>query len=178
MTYLIVALAVLSRLAPHPPNFSPVFGAFLFSRAYLKKRDSIWFPVALLAVSDMILTSQVYHMRFRLGWTELLNWSAYAVMALIGGWLRRRVSPRTVLAASLAGPTAFFLISNFAVWLGWQMYPATWQGLFACYIAGLPFFRSSLLSSLLFCALLFGAYEFYRKKFVGIELHNSSAQLG
>lgn len=173
MTYFIVLLAVLSRFLPHPPNFSPVFGALLFGGAYLKRRDSVWFPVAVLAVSDIVLTTQIY--RMQMGWTQLLVWVAFAVVALIGCWLRNRLSVRSVLAASLAGPTAFFLISNFAVWLGWRMYPPTWEGLVACYVAALPFFRNSLLSSLLFSSVLFGAYELYRRKFVTPRLHNSVA---
>lgn len=162
MTYLIVLLAVLSRFLPHAPNFSPVFGALLFGGAYLKRRDSVWFPVALLAASDLVLTTQIY--RIQVGWTQLLVWVAFAVVALIGHWLRNRVAVRTVLAASLAGPTAFFLISNFAVWLGWEMYPPTWEGLLACYVAALPFFRNSLLASLVSSAVLFGVYELYRRR--------------
>ena len=45
MTYIIVLLAVLARFAPHPYNFSPVYGALLFGGVYLKRRDSIWYPV-------------------------------------------------------------------------------------------------------------------------------------
>lgn len=176
MTYLIVLLAVLARFAPHPPNFSPVFGALLFGGARLKGRDSVWFPVALLAVSDIVLTTQVY--RMRLGWTQALVWLGFAAVALIGRWLRSRISVRPVLAASLAGPTAFYLISNFAVWLGGRMYPPTWDGLVMCYVAALPFFRNSLISSLLFSGFLFGVYEFYRRKSAGHQLHNSVAHLG
>ncbi len=176
MIYLIVLLAVLARFAPHVPNFSPVYSALLFGGARLKSRDSIWFPVALLAASDIVLTTQVYHLR--LGWMEPWDWVAFAVVALIGRWLRDRVSVRTVVAASLAGPTAFFLISNFAVWLGWKMYPATWGGLLSCYVAGLPFFRNTLVSSLLFSGVLFGGYELYRRKFVPPQLQDSITHLG
>ena len=44
------------------------------------------------------------------------------------------------------------------------MYSPTWKGLLDCYAAGLPFFRNSLLSSVLFTGLLFGLYEFYLGK--------------
>ncbi len=176
MTYVITFLAVLTRFAPHPWNFSPVFGMLLFGGANLKKRDSLWFPVALLALSDIVLTTQIYRMQLR--WTQLLVWVAFAVVALIGRWLRNRLSVRTVLAASLAGPTAFFLISNFGVWLGGGLYPPTGAGLLACYVAALPFFRNSLLSSLLFTGVLFGAYELYRRKCVHSRLRKAIAQLG
>lgn len=178
MSYFIVLLAVLARFAfPHPPNFSPVYGALLFGGAYLKRRDSIWYPLALLAVSDVVLTTQVYHMR--LGWRgELVDLLAFALLALVGGWLRDKISARTVIAAALAGPTAFFLVSNLGVWMGWQMYPATWEGLLACYVAALPFFPNSLVSGLLYSALLFGAYEYFSRKLAVSRLHKSLAQRG
>jgi len=176
MTYFIVFLAVLSRFAPHAPNFSPVYGALLFGGARLKDRDSVWFPVALLAVSDLILTLMVY--RMQLDWSELIGCLGFASVALIGRWLRNRISVQTVMAASLAGPTAFFFISNFGVWFGWRMYPPTWAGLLACYVAALPFFRNSLLSGLLYSGLLFGAYEIYRRKFAASALRDSTAHAG
>jgi len=162
MAYLIVVLAVLVRFVPHSPNFSPVFGALLFGGARLKSRDAVWFPLALLATSDVMLTTLVYHTR--VDWMEPVLLAAFASVALIGRWLRERVSVRTVAAASLAGPISFFLISNFGVWLASRMYAPTWQGLLDCYGAGLPFFRNSLLSSVLFSGLLFGMYEFYQRK--------------
>jgi hypothetical protein len=48
------------------------------------------------------------------------------------------------------------LISNFAVWVVWNMYPETFNGLTACYVARLPFFRNAVASDLLFSAALFG----------------------
>ncbi len=60
-------------------------------------------------------------------------------------------------AASLTASVSFFLISNFAVWMVWRdMYPKTFNGLMACYVAGLPFFRSTVASDLLFTAAFFG----------------------
>ncbi len=174
MVYIVVLLAVLMRFVPHLPNFSLVFGALLFGGANLKRRDALWFPVLLLAVSDFILTTQVYHMRF--SWTQIGVWVGYVAILLIGQGLRNRVSVRNVLAASLASPIAFFLISNLAVWLGWQMYPPTWRGLLACYAAAVPFFRNSLVSSLVFTVLIFGGYELYQKKIASHRLHNSVAR--
>ncbi len=168
MAYVIVLLAVLGRFAQHLPNFTPVFAALLFGGAYLKRRDFVWYPLALLAASDILLTTQVYHMKFH--WKDSLGWMGYAVVALMGHWLRPRVAAKTVLAASLAGPTAFFLISNFEVWLGWKMYPASWAGLVACYVAALPFFRNSLVSTVLFSGVLFGVYAICRRKLRSAEV--------
>src|SRR2546426_6513440 len=159
MTYFIVFLAVLSRFAPHAPNFSPVYGALLFGGARLKDRDSVWFPVALLAVSDLILTLMVY--RMQLDWSELIGCLGFASVALIGRWLRKRISVQTVMAASLAGPTAFFFISNFGVWLGWGVDPTPWAGLLARYVAALPLFPHPLLDGLPYSGFLFRPFENY-----------------
>jgi hypothetical protein len=162
MIYLIVTLAVLARFIPHAANFSPVYGALLFGGAYLRKRDSIWFPVCLLGLSDVALNRWVYHMRIE--WTEVIELGAFAAVALVGWSLRERCTGRRFVTAVLAGPTVFYLISNFGVWLGFGMYPATGKGLIACYVAGLPFYGNSLISGVLFSALLFGGYELYQRR--------------
>lgn len=167
MSYFVVLLGVLTRFMPHMPNFSPVFAALLFGGAHLKRRDAIWYPLLLLAASDVLLTTLVYRMRF--GWGQSITWLGFAVVALIGYWLRNRESVLRIGLAALAGPTAFFLISNFGVWLGWSMYPANWRGLIACYLAAVPFYRSSLLASVFYTAVLFGANEIYRRRHLGLE---------
>ena len=176
MAYLMFVLAVLTRFIPHPWNFSPVFGALLFGGARLPKRDAIWFPVAVLAVSDVLLTTQVYGMQMH--WTYGLGSLAFASVALIGRWLCREVTVRRFTTAAFAGPTAFYLISNFGVWLGFRTYPPTWEGLVACYVAALPFYRNSLLASFLFGAVLFGIYEYYERKKRRVQLDVPAARLG
>jgi hypothetical protein len=43
------------------------------------------------------------------------------------------------------------------VWAVWRdMYPATWHGLMTAYVAGLPFFRNTVASDLLFSGAFFG----------------------
>jgi hypothetical protein len=38
------------------------------------------------------------------------------------------------------------------------MYPPTWAGLEACYVAALPFFRDTLMGDLSYAAIMFGSY--------------------
>ncbi|HEV2247739.1 MAG TPA: DUF6580 family putative transport protein [Terriglobia bacterium] len=162
MTYLIIVLAIAARFIPGAANFSPVYAGLLFSGAYLKRRDSIWFPVSLLAASDLLVNSLLYHTSFE--WMQTLNWVAFAAIVLVGWWLRKRVSVRNVVAASVAGASIFFLISNFAVWIGGGLYPPTLGGLAACFTAAIPFFGNSLISAVLFSGILFGAYEYYLRR--------------
>jgi Family of unknown function (DUF6580) len=162
MLYLIIALAIAARFIPGAANFSPVYAGLLFSGAYLKRRDSIWFPVLLLAGSDLLVNSLLYNTSFQ--WMQTLNWIGFAAIVMVGWWLQRRVSVRNMLVASVAGPSVFFLISNFAVWIGGGMYPPTFGGLAACYAAGIPFYGNSLISGVLFGGILFGAYEYHLRR--------------
>ena len=125
MVYLIIVLAVLARFLPHAWNFSPVYGALLFGGARLNKRESIWFPALLLAISDLILTNFVYHLH--IGWQEIFQVATFASISLTGWLLRERVGVTTrFVSANLAGASAFYLISNFGVWAGLHTYPPTW----------------------------------------------------
>ncbi len=162
MVYLIVLVAALARFAPHPADFSPVYAALLFGGAFLPKRDALWYPVAVLAVIDVMLTTLVYRMHF--GWAGTLDWVGFGAVALIGLWLRNRVSVRNVVAAALAGPTVFFIISNVAVWLSGLLYPRTAAGLGVCFLAALPFFGNTMAAGIVFSGVLFGGYEFYRRR--------------
>jgi len=177
MTYLIFVLSVSTRflMNSHTPGFSPVFGALLFSGARLKKRDAIWFPVAVLGISDWFLTTRFYHMEVR--WEHAITLLAFAAIAWIGGLLRQNFSALRFAGCSIAGSTAFFLISNFGVWMGWELYPHTWQGLTACYAAAVPYYRASLLSTMVGGAFLFWADEFLRKKYRK-QRYSANAQAG
>lgn len=177
MIYLVFVLAVLTRFLfnSHVPGFTPVFGALLFCGARLRRRDAIWFPIAVLAVGDWILTTQVFHMKAELG--QAITLLGFAVMAWMGGLLRNHLTISRFLGTAVGSSTAYFLISNFGVWLAWGTYPHTWKGLIACYVAALPYYRTSALSTLLGGAVLFWGYEWMRRRHHGKQLEPSTAHV-
>lgn len=156
--YVVIALAVLARFIPHLPDFSPVYGALLFGGAYLGKRESVTFPLIMLGASDFVLTRFVYQMH--LGWLELIQLAGFAAIVAVGWSLRRGIRVTRLAIACLGGPTAFYLISNFGVWLGWHAYARNWEGLIACYVAAIPFYGYSIASTCVFGGALFGIDEF------------------
>ena len=79
-----------------------------------------------------------------------------------------------VLGASLAGSVVFFLVSNFGVWMGWKMYPATVGGLIDCYVAALPFFRNTVLGDLAYAGLMFGIYAWVRRRRAAVAMSTAS----
>jgi uncharacterized protein DUF6580 len=143
-----------SRANPELFSFTPVLAALLYF-GYKQPRSRVWIAVAALAAGDLALSKLVYH--YPLSADLLFSWAFYAGAVLLGSVLKDRLSVPRLAAASLAGSIAFFLLSNFAVWAVWQMYPKTLAGLGACYVAGLPFFRNAIFGDLAWTALLFGA---------------------
>ncbi len=155
LAYLFVIFAVLARMPfmPHPWNFTPVAAALLYFGARGSRRQ-LWVPFALLAASDVILTNFVYSYQF--SWDHFVTWAWYAAILWLGSQLRENSTWLRVGGAALASSVSFFVVSNFAVWACWNMYPKTLPGLMTCYAAGLPFFRRGLAGDLLFTAVMFG----------------------
>ncbi len=151
LAYIFVVLAVALRFLPHPMAFTPVGASLLFFGAR-GSRNRIWVPLVLLAVSDVVLTTMVYHYAF--AWDHFVTWAWYAGMLLLGTQLREAGRVK-VMGAALAGSVSFFVLSNFAVWAAWHMYPMNFAGLMACYDAGLPFFRRAVAGDVLFTAAMF-----------------------
>jgi hypothetical protein len=155
LAYLFVVLAIVChiRWIALPFSFTPVFAALLYFGARMPRRQ-MWLPLVMLAASDVYLTRVAYG--YPLGVDQVVVWAFYAALILLGGVAIKGFSPLRIGAASLACSVSFFLISNFAVWVGGTMYPKTFGGLTACYIAAVPFFRNAVASDLFFSAVFFG----------------------
>lgn len=151
-----IFLAAMSRLAPHPPNFTPVGAMALFGGAYLGRRALAFAaPLAALFLSDLILG-------FHGG--MVFVYGSVAMIVLLGWVVARRITPLRVAAASLAGSILFFAVTNFGVWLSSGMYPLSLAGLAACYVAAIPFFQNTLAGDLVFAALLFGGFALLEQR--------------
>ena len=155
LAYLFIVFAIVARMPfmPHPWNLTPVAAALLYFGARGSKRQ-LWIPFALLAASDVILTKFVYAYQF--SWDHFVTWAWYAAILWLGTSLSENTNWLRVGAAALASSVSFFVVSNFAVWACWNMYPKTVSGLMMCYAAGLPFFQRALAGDMLFTTVMFG----------------------
>ena len=151
----LTALAVVSRLIPHPMNFAPVAALALFGGAYFDRRYAFALPLVVLIVSDAFL-----------GFYDGIAWvyGSFFLVNLIGWWLRGRKSITMIAGATLLGSVLFFVVTNFGVWLGGGLYTPDMAGLLNCYIAAIPFFRNSLAGDAFYVAILFGAAELASRK--------------
>lgn len=144
------------RFLPHAPNFAPIGAMALFGGAKLNKKYALIVPLAVMLVSD-------YFIGFY-SWQIMASvYGSFLIYGLLGLWVRKNESWLKIGGATLAGSILFFLITNGAVWAFGSMYPHTFGGLIACYAAGLPFWRNTLLGDIFFTAVFFGLYELARK---------------
>jgi len=164
IAYLLLLVAVLTRVMPHAGwlNFTAVGGMLLYFGARRSWREMLS-PLAVLVATDYFLTVYTYHYAFR--WEAYLpTWAWYvAAMALGQILLKARTTFVRVAAATLLGPTSFFVISNYAAWVSMGIYPRTLAGLQACYVAAIPFYRNDLVSTAIVLGVAFGVPALVRR---------------
>jgi hypothetical protein len=153
LPYAFVLIAIAVRFMPHPLAFTPVMAALLYFGARGSRRQ-LWVPLTLLAASDVVLTKVVY--AYPLSWDHFVTWAWYAAILWLGTSLHENASAVRVGLSAIAGSVSFFVVSNFAVWAAWNMYPKTLAGLVTCYTAALPFFRRGFEGDMLFTGVVFG----------------------
>tara|TARA_Y100000590_G_scaffold70458_2_gene76969 strand:+ start:1464 stop:1910 length:447 start_codon:yes stop_codon:yes gene_type:complete len=139
-------------LIPHPPNFTPLIAGAIFLPFFLKdKWVIICLPILCLFISDYFL-----------GFHDVMIWTygSFFIIGLITN-IFSTTKLKNLIGLSLSCPTVFFLISNFGVWLGSARYTQDFQGLIECYYLALPFYSSSLVSTILFSSLFYFCHNFF-----------------
>lgn len=162
---LMILGAALSRLIPHPWNFTAIGAMALFGGASIKSKfQSLLIPVAALFLSDLILG---FHS------TMFFVYLPVAVTVILGWTLQESKNRGQLITASLFTSALFFAISNLGVWLTSGLYASNWQGFVDCYVAALPFLDRQVLGDLFFTGVLFGSFEFIKKvapQFLGLPV--------
>src|SRR5262249_24526299 len=108
-------------------------------------------------------------------------YASLMIYVVIGRYLQRTESPVRIGVASVLGSVQFFVLTNFGHWLmtgvpaGSQVvlaggqYHLTLGGLMECYIQAIPFFRTTLLSDLVFTAGVFGLHAILTRVYFAAE---------
>jgi len=161
---LLILACSLYRVWPDRPfGFAPQWAMAIFGGAVI--RDKRW--AFLLPLISMFISDTLYQLLYQNGSTQIWGFyegqvSNYILFAslTIFGFMIRKISWVKIIAASLAAPSAFFLLSNLVVWIGGGGYqrPQTFSGLMQCYGDGVPFYQMSLIATPIFSLVMFGAY--------------------
>jgi len=151
----LIVLAALTRLLPHPPNFTPIEAMALFGGAMLVNR--VWalgITLGAMLLSDLVIGAHSL---------QLVVYACLIGGVFLGTWIGPEAKLRRVVAAGLASAIGFFIVTNFAVWATSGMYSKDLAGLVLCYEAAVPFFRNSLAALGVYGLVLFGAAHLYRR---------------
>ena len=133
----------LTRIIPHPPNFTPILASAIMGPILLKDRwAGMAIPILAMFIGDLIIGFHPY--QFVVFFT-LITISFVAPM-------RKNYLYLTMMA--IGGSVWFFVTTNFAVWVIWDYYPKTLEGLILCFTLAIPFFINTLISTCLFTGLL------------------------
>ncbi len=164
---ILVFIGALSRLIPHPANFTAITAVALFGAVKMKdKKQAILIPIAAMLLSDAM-----FEVMYRTGVSTFPGfhsgmwyvYGAFLLVSLVGLWIRNSFSVPRLALGTLVASLVFFVVTNFGVWLsGWYGYTA--EGLTACYIAAIPFYRNQVLGDVFFTAFLFGVDYFVKTK--------------
>jgi len=150
-----VVLGACARLVPHPWNFTPMMTIGLFAGSHARKLSTgVLATLFALALSDAVLG-------FYSGF-----WYVYAAALLpvfLGRLIRDRTGAGMIAAAALASSFSFFVITNFMVYATGNMYPHSASGLWACFLAGIPFYRNQVLGDAFYTVAIFGGYALIQR---------------
>ena len=166
-----IILGVVTRLIPHPFNFTAIGAVALLGGAYIKdKRLAFVVPFAAMFLSDMFIG---FHN------TIVFVYGSFLITVALGFLMKENKKPGRVILLSILSSAIFFVLTNFGTWWlegtnGAPLYPHTLAGLEACFINAVPFikgepvymalvpgttsyFANFIYSGLLYSGLLFGA---------------------
>lgn len=167
---IMIGAAALSRLLPHPYNFTPIGAMALFGGTYItNKKNAFIIPMVAMLLSDVLLQLAYF---FKANTFPGFHWGmpfvygSFALITCLGFYLRKLVQRQTVMVCSLVGSLLFFFITNFGTWITPpQLYPRTGAGLVECYIQAIPFFSGTIMGDLFYNLVLFGSWSLVTWKF-------------
>ena len=157
MTYLKFSLGIFlvlaaSRFIPHPPNFTSLIALSFYI--------PVFFGIKFLPALIVAFAITDYFIGFHS--TLIFTWGSVMIIGIISIYFKRTIIYR--ISGALIGATLFFLITNFGVWsLG--SYGYTLNGLMMCYTLAIPFFGYTLISTIIFSALIETINWVYKKHY-------------
>ncbi len=152
----LILFAALTRLLPHPYNFTAVGAMALFSGVTFRNRKwSYLLPFTVLFLTDLVLG---------LHFSMLPVYACIAFTVWLGTRVKGQPSAINIGILSITSSSIFFLITNLPFWYAdLSLYPLTLEGTLTSYTMAIPFFKNQLLGDLIYNALIFGIYHFVAK---------------
>ena len=155
-----ILLGILTRIIPHPPNFTALGAIALFGGAFIyDKKIAFTMPVFIMILSDFILGYNI----------SLSVYLSFLIMVFIGLYLQKKQNSLRIINAALIGSLVFFFITNFSVFLTSSLYPKSIIGLLECYTLAIPFFINTLAGNITYSLIMFYGYNAIYKRVITVS---------
>ena len=139
----IAIILVLSRVLPHPPNFTPIIASAIMAPILMRDRmTGCSVTIIAMFVSDIFLGFHAY------------QFVIYSTLLSISFFTPKFKKMLFLGLVAFLSSVWFYLTTNFAVWILWDYYPKNIEGLISCYYLALPFFKNTILSTFFFTFLI------------------------
>lgn len=165
---MLVLTAALYRIVPGRPfGFEPMIAMAIFGGAVISsKRLAFALPLAAMLLSDALYEGLTHANILNMPGFYEGQWLNYLLLAGISffGIAMKRINVQNVALAAISAPLVYFVLSNTGTWIfgGGYARPITFAGWMQAMADGLPFLKWSVLGSLAFSAVLFGAWSALR----------------
>ena len=160
----LILIAAISRVLLYPHNFSPMIGMAIFSGAVLKdKKLAFILPIFSMLLSDIMFEAFKIAPGFW-GWGQVVGYGIFALITILA-FSMKKISVINIFGYAIASSLIFFVLSNLSFFLIdnkiYHTYPQDFAGFKQCYIAALPFLKTSIVADLVYSGILFGVYSFF-----------------
>ena len=137
-------LLAASRIIPHPPNFTPLIASAVIGPVLIKPKIlGIFIPLLGMFISDLIIGFSLF---------QIIIYLTLMFIGYISNFTNNIVS---LTLKGFIASLIFFFVTNLAVWFFWDFYTKDINGLVQCYTLALPFFKNTLISTLVFLWLFY-----------------------
>ncbi len=157
---LLLAIGVVGRWYELAWNFTPLAAVTVVGGYYFRQLlPALLLPIGVLTVSNLILPVYPH-------WQ--VQFAVYVMMLLpllLGRAARGAQGRQQLKHFAICGfvpATAFYVVTNLAVWAFTPYYTKSLAGLAQCYVAGLPFYRWMLAGDLFFLGIFVGCLAIAR----------------
>ena len=148
ITFLFISgILALGRLIPHPPNFTPILATAIYTPYIINNKwIAMLIPLTAMFIADIIIGFHPY-----MFWV----YGAIGISTLLSYWsMRFNKKYMQLTVMTLVSSILFFIITNFAVWVIWDYYPKTIDGLVLCYTMAIPFFQNTIYGTIIYTSLI------------------------
>ena len=162
-------------------NVTPVGAIALFGGCYFVDRwKAFLVPLLALFISDVLL-NRIYYFDH---WTFFYSgaywiYGSFALIVMIGHFIGK-VTTLNITLAGVAAAITHFIVSDFGTWAGGGTdittglpFTPDMNGLLKSYYLALPFLRNMMIGNLVFCAILFGSFEWMQRKYPSLRLQEA-----